>query len=32
MLVYEAIDIGRTIDEIEEFFNISEGVILWTVR
>ena len=32
MLVYEALDSGRSIDEIQDFFNITEEVLLWTAR
>lgn len=30
MLVYEALDSGRSIDEIQKFYSISEEVLLWT--
>ena len=30
MFVYEALDIGRSIDEIQNFFCISEEVLMWS--
>lgn len=31
MLAYEVIDLGRTIDEILVFFNITEEVLMWSL-